>query len=336
MVFSLIVCTFQRPSALNRLLEALENQTCYPDDIIIVDGSTDRRTQQKIQDSSFRNLRYFRVKKSTRGLTRQRNFGVSKVSSRSEVVFFLDDDTVPAAVYFEEVLKVYEKFPDAIGVSGYIINEVHWKAPSDEYNKVKGDFEFEGWIRREGSRFGLRRKFGLEPDAPPGWMPKFSHGYSISFLPPSGKIYEVELLMGGIASYRKMLFNVEKFSGYFNGYGLYEDAEFSLRASRHGSLFVNTAAEIEHYHAAEGRPKMWKYGKMVMRNGWYVWRIKNPHPSLKDIVKWHSISLLLTIIRLANSVSSQEKQKALPEAAGRFYGWLSLFLKRPTAGKLKS
>jgi hypothetical protein len=39
------------------------------------------------------------------------------------------------------------------------------------------------------------------------------------FLPPSGKIYEVELLMGNVSSYRKEVFEKQQFSNYFEGYG---------------------------------------------------------------------------------------------------------------------
>src|SRR5690606_38503325 len=138
------------------------------------------------------------------------------------------------------------------------------------------------------------------PNVPPGIMPDFSHGYSAGFLPPTGKVYEVEMLMGGIASYKRAVFESIGFSTYFEGYGLYEDADFSLRASRLGKLFVNTAAEVEHYHDEAGRPNKFRYGKMVVRNGWYVWRVKFPRPSLKSVLKWYATSFLLTLVRLGN------------------------------------
>src|SRR5690606_33459032 len=117
----------------------------------------------------------------------------------------------------------------ALGVSGYIINEVDWRKVPLGYQPVNDEFFYDGWIRQIGSRFRLRKLFKLEPNVPPGFMPEFSHGYSTAFLPPSGKVYEVEMLMGGIASYKKEIFNIIKFSTFFDGYGLYEDADFSLR-----------------------------------------------------------------------------------------------------------
>jgi hypothetical protein len=46
-----------------------------------------------------------------------------------------------------------------------------------------------------------------------------------------------------------------------------------------GKLYLNTAAQLDHYHDA-GRPNQYQYGRMVVRNGWYVWRTKNPIPHL--------------------------------------------------------
>ena len=329
MQFSLIICTYQRPEALLTLLESVQHQSRYPDQILVIDGSRDDRIRALLQENIFLHLEYFQVKEKDRGLTRQRNFGVSQVKNETEVIFFLDDDTILEPGYFEEVLKTYSEFPDAVGVSGYITNETEWKKVPDDYKPAKGKFEYDGWVRTEGSRFSLRRKFGLAPDVPPGFMPDFSHGYSTGFLPPSGKTYQVEMLMGGIASYKKEIFNKINFSSYFEGYGLYEDADFSLRASQHGKLFVNTAAKIEHHHASEGRPNMFRYGKMVVRNGWYVWRVKNPGPSVKAKLKWHSTSFLLTLIRIGNGITGNKKEEALWEGSGRIIGWFGLIFNAP-------
>jgi GT2 family glycosyltransferase len=164
-------------------------------------------------------------------------------------------------------------------------------------------------------------------------MPEFFHGRSISFLPASGKTYEVEQLMGGVSSFRKKVFDSLKFSTYFDGYGLYEDADFTLRVAKMGKLYLNTAAKLNHYHAASGRPNQYQYGKMVVRNGWHVWRTKNPKPKFKDQLKCHSITLLLILIRFSNTFTSAKKVEALTEAVGRTVGWFSLLLNAPNIKK---
>ncbi len=327
MEFSLIICTYMRPKAILELLDSVEKQTLYPDEIIIVDGSTDLSTQKNIQNRAYKNLDYYLVEDNNRGLTRQRNYGIDK--SSKEIVCFLDDDIVLTDSYFEELISTYSKYPEAMGVGGYIIEETEWKQLTQNSSKNFSDYEYDGYIRPLGSRNILRKKLGLLSDKPPGIMPEFSNGFSVSFLPPSNKIYRVEYFMGGVSSFKRVLFDTLQFSTYFEGYGLYEDADFCLRASKLGDLYVNTTARLYHYHDASGRPNKYYYGKMVIRNGWYVWRIKYPKPAFFAKLKWHAIAFLLTLVRFTNVITTPKKKEAFTEAMGRAAGWFSLFFNRP-------
>jgi glycosyltransferase involved in cell wall biosynthesis len=328
MKFSLIICTYKRPKPLLQLLQSVKEQRLYPDEILIIDGSDNIDTKDVIKENEFKNLKYFRVEAQNRGLTKQRNFGISKVSDESEVVCFLDDDTVLDQDYFRNVLETYKTFPDALGVGGYITNEVVWEKVTNDYAPKVNEFYFDGWKRQDGSRFILRKRLKLDSDCPPGFSPLFSHGRSIGFLPPTNNVYQVEQLMGGVSSFRKSVFEKFSFSEYFEGYGLYEDADFTLRVAKTGRLYVNTAAKLAHFHNASGRPNQYQYGKMVVRNGWYVWRVKNPKPRLKDRFKWNAITVLLTFIRFTNVITQNNKKEALTEALGRIAGlWSLLFFK---------
>ena len=135
--------------------------------------------------------------------------------------------------------------------------------------------------------------------------------------------------MGGVSSFPLQVLRENKFSEYFEGYGLYEDADFSLRLSKLGNLYVNTAAHLEHHHDASGRPNMFKYGKMVVCNGWYVWRVKYPKPSLKARFKWNATALVLTLIRFSNVITAEDKKGAFKEAAGRVVSWFMLLVNKP-------
>lgn len=329
MKFSLIICTYKRPKPLFKLLQSVKEQSLCPDEILIIDGSPDNQTEKIITQNRFQNLQYFKVEPKDRGLTRQRNFGIQKVTDSVEIVCFLDDDIVLESDYFKELINTYYKFPEALGVGGYIINEAHWKKVEKNYSIGSNEFFYDGWVRQESSRYKLRKKLGLDSNCAPGIVPEFSHGRSIGFLPPSGKIYETELLMGGVSSFRKKVFEQIKFSTYFEGYGLYEDADFCIRLSKLGKLYCNTAAQLNHYHEPSGRPNQYKYGKMVVRNGWYVWRVKNPNPTIKVQLKWHVITLLLTGIRATNVISTTKRKEAFTETFGRIVGWFSLFLNQP-------
>lgn len=316
-----------RPKAIMAVLQSVVEQTTYPNEILIIDGSTNTETESVLTKNTFKNLIYCKVNEANRGLTKQRNIGISKVSEQSEIVCFLDDDVVLEPDYFENLIESYRIYPNALAVGGYITNEVKWEASRKTNDNSK--FYFDGWMRNEPSRFKIRRLFGLQPDASPGFLPTFAHGRSISFLPPSGKTYQVEQLMGGVASYKKEVFSKLSFSTYFEGYGLYEDADFSIRLAKLGLLYINTNAKLAHYHDGSGRPNQYTYGKMVVRNSWYVWRVKYPNPSFKSRFKFHATELLLLTIRATNIITSKEKVKALTETLGRKIGWISLIFNKP-------
>ena len=330
MTFSLIICTYLRPQPLLKLLQSIKSQSLYPDEILIIDGSANNETRDILEQNQFDNLQYFLVASENRGLTRQRNFGISKVGSDIKIVCFLDDDTVLDKDYFENIVDVYQTLPDAIGVGGVSTNDNSWQVNIENKKTNSKYFVLDGYFIKESSRNYFRNLFGLSSKNLPGIMPKFSHGRTFSY-PLNNKVYQVDLLIGMSMSFRKIVFKNINFSEYFEGYGLYEDADFSIRALQFGNNYISTAAKLKHFHDASGRPNQFSYGKMVVRNGWYVWRVKNPNPDFNTKLKWHSITILLTIIRFINTFTTTKKKAAFTEAIGRTVGWWSLIFNKPKA-----
>ncbi|HPF97452.1 MAG TPA: glycosyltransferase family A protein [Mangrovimonas sp.] len=329
MQFTLIVCTYMRSDSLLRLLNSVRIQTLCPDKILIIDGSTNQETQKMIEDQQFKNLEYFLVGEEYRGLTKQRNFGISKISESCDVICFLDDDTELETNYFEEVIGVFNSRPEVVGVGGVATNENRWqkKQVGKAYNS-KNYYELEGYVYPEGLRNKVRNYLGLSSPLPSNCMPEFSHGRTNGY-PLTGKVYEVDLLIGMSMAFRRRVFDSIQFSSYFEGYGLYEDADFSIQASQLGKNVIATSARLGHYHDISGRPNMYKYGKMVLRNGWYVWRVKYPNPSFKAKFKWHAIHFILWFIRILNVITTSKRKEAFFDALGRFVGWCSLFFNKP-------
>ncbi len=344
---TLIICTFRRPREVRRLLASLDDQARPPNAIWVVDGSPDDETEQAVKRFQARVvgdravgdeppcLQYVRVPEEERGLTRQRNYGIAAIGARAphDVVAFLDDDTIPAAGYFAEILACFDRHPEAVGV-GAALDEVAWRRLDDPAGgpnngrAIRGVYEHGSWVRREDIRWRLRRAVGLDSTAPPGHMPPAGHARPLSFLPPDGRDHAVEFVMGGAAAWRHGLLEQVRFSPYFAGYGLYEDLDFSLRAGRVGPLFLTTRARARHDHAPTGRPNRFRYGVMVSRNGWLVWRRRWPRPALRDRAAWWSTSLLLAACRLADA-SRGRPLPALTETAGRVCGLVSLLVRPP-------
>ena len=329
MTFSLVICTYMRSKPLLKLLNSVKIQTLYPDEILIIDGSTDKKTEKIFKINKFNNLKYYKVDDANRGLTKQRNYGVNLVGDSMAVVCFLDDDTELEVDYFEQVINTFKLKDQVVGVGGISVNENKWFKPEDvsKLNKNKY-YTLNGFAVKEGLRNVVRNYLGLQSHLLPGIMPDFSHGRTNGY-PLDNKIHEVDLLIGMSFSFRKSVFNYIKFSTYFEGYGLYEDADFSLRALKYGKNIINTAAKLNHYHDYSGRPNKYKYGKMVVRNGWYVWRVKFPTPSIKARLKWNSTSFLLTLIRFSNVINTSNRIEALTEGLGRVVGWFSLIFNKP-------
>ncbi len=318
-----------RPLSLLRLLNSLEKQVKKPIEVIIVDGSKNLATKSALEKENFNfSIQYFLVDNYNRGLTKQRNYGVNKVREQIDFVSFLDDDIVLEPNYFYEIEKTFQENEHAIGVGGIDLEENNYfKNDSNTYFSKFNFYELDGWVVKEPLRYKVRKIFGLMTNLQPDIIPDYSHGRS--GFPPNGKTYEVEHFMGGIATYKKELFRNLSFSSYFEGYGLYEDFDFCVRALPYGKLYVNTNAKVWHYHEPSGRPNQFKYGKMVIRNGWYVWKLKFPNNTFLACIKWHVTTLLLAKIRLLNFITGPNRFGAITEYLGRIFGWFSIWLNPP-------
>lgn len=327
--FSLIICTYNRPISLHRLLDSVSRQTRKFDEVIIVDASEGGFQQQLMTVmAEFTFVKYHMVNAYNKGLTRQRNIGVQLINNRSTHVTFLDDDLVLEPDFLAYLETSLLEQPDSIGVSGLdMIENRYFKAENGlDYGQLRF-YRLGDWVIKEPLRYILRKIFGLMSNYPPEIIPPYGHGRN--GYPPDGKIYPVDHIMGGIATYQAWILKHISFSERFTGYGLYEDFDFSVRASVFGKLYVNTNARVHHYHDPSGRPNYLRYGRMVVRNGWYVWRVKHPIPGFKNVVKWHAITLLLAFVLLISAFTTFKFKRFLLEFFGRLYGWVSLFFISP-------
>jgi len=331
MNFALIICTYKRAKSLNRLLDSVTKQSLYPNEILVIDGSPDDDTKEMLQRNLYKNLKYHKVKPEQLGLTKQRNVGLNLCDKTIEVVCFLDDDTVLKHQYFENLIFIFENNVDITGIGGVSINENRW-VKNNHIQKKSNYLYCDGYKVKLSVRNRIRKVFGLLSNLPSGRMPKFSHGNTQSY-PLTGKFYEVDLIIGMSMSFRSSVAFNQNFSNFFEGYGLYEDADYSIRALKYGKNVIATNVQLEHHHHPSGRPNRFNYGKMVVTNGWYVWRLRWPQPGFKNILKWHTTCLLLTLLRFLNTFTTSNKKEAFTESIGRFTAWLLLWVKTPKIEK---
>lgn len=310
---AVVVCTLDRPAAVGRLLEALAAQERPADEVLVVDASSGSATAEVVEAAGCGrpgDPRHRAVAPEDRGLTRQRNVGLAATSG--ELVVFLDDDTVPDPDYLAELEACFARHPDAVGVGGTIV-EAGWR-PARPGRPEPGWYRQGGWERPEGARWRLRRALGLAGRLPPGWMPPSGHGRPVAFLPPDGEDHRVEFVMGGASAWRRSVFDRHRFDPAFEGYGLYEDLDLCTTVGVDGPLYVAGAARLRHLHAPEGRPDHRRYGRMVVENGWYVWRHRWPQPGPADRVRWWATTAVLAACRAAGGPGGRA------EARGRLAG----------------
>jgi len=89
---SALIPTRNRPDEVQPLLHNLSEREYSPFEFIVVEASDDRKTEDIVREFGFEGtglkIRYFRA--PDRGLTKQRNFGISR--STGQGILMLDDD----------------------------------------------------------------------------------------------------------------------------------------------------------------------------------------------------------------------------------------------------
>jgi GT2 family glycosyltransferase len=232
--FSFVICTYKRASSLKRFLNSLEIQDRKPDRLVIVDASPDPETEQMIKEHPAverlaQDLIYFRVRGALQGLTRQRNFGLSRV--HTDLVGFFDDDVILSPGCIRELEKTHRSLGnEVVGVGAFISNG----------------------MKRPNTIWKLRLRLRMVGSLEPGKY--FSSGISTpwGFLPNTDKIVDVDCLPGCAMTWKTSVVHQVGFHSGFDGYALGEDLDFSLRARLKGKLVVAGAARLQ-MSAAAGR-----------------------------------------------------------------------------------
>ncbi len=169
------------------------------------------------------------------GLTAARNHGVSRV--KGDVVLFFDDDVVLQSDCVAAIAELFAQRPDVVGAQCSIHN------PWDD----------EPFSLHDASRL------------------VFEHGF-FDARPKRDRWGTTPRLIDGLASsYRRSLFDHERFDESLPGYGLAEDWDFTKRASRHGKLAVAEKARVEHKHSSANRPDVAAYMRMRRTNILYLY-----------------------------------------------------------------
>jgi cellulose synthase/poly-beta-1,6-N-acetylglucosamine synthase-like glycosyltransferase len=139
-----VVCTIERPAALDRCLEALHRQTRPPDEVLVVDNTPgDALTRELAERWEARYLTEPR-----RGLSRARNRGA--LAAGSAVVAFTDDDAVPEAGWVQGLAG--EFVDERLGAAAGRVLPLELRTEAQRLFDAAG-----GVTRNAGRRLGVDR-----------------------------------------------------------------------------------------------------------------------------------------------------------------------------------
>ncbi len=273
---SLIIPTYRRPTEVVALLYALLALPDSPGEVVVVDGSPDRRTEAALQPLRAQPLPFDLVYvASPSGLTRQRNVGIDV--SRGTFVFFLDDDCVPYPGYFRAVRQVFlqDKAAKIGAVTGFVTNEA---------------------TARPSVRWRLRRAFGLAPRVEPGMYDPSGTSVPRRLATPFEGVRGVDILAGCTMGFRRSVLERHRFSEFFAGYSQGEDLEISLRVRRQWQIVWCADARVHHDQSRSGRPDAARKGYMEVRNRCFIRGQYSAEASPQDDLRfWLDMGFLIMI-----------------------------------------
>lgn len=296
MQVSIIIPTYNRANDLCECLDSLIIQTTLPKEIIIVDDSNNDEINNLIQHRknefigkriSLIYIKNHRDKSSAIS----RNIGTD--NSTGDVILFLDGDVILDSEYITETLKVYNKYPNVLGLQGYIIDETK----ETFYQKVSNIINTIFYL----SHFENNRCRVLPSTY--GTYPK---------LTGKEKLIQCEWLSGTNCSYRGVILDDFKFDEKLRRYSYNEDTDLSFRIFQKypDSLLMTAHAKLMHKESKEGRhPRKVLIYMSVIYLVYFFYKNIEPDFKNKLIFIWSMIGK--TIIEILHLIMSPSKSRII-------------------------
>lgn len=236
----LVICTRNRADDTRQCLISVAGQSALPDRVLVVDSSDTDATRRVTE--AFRGRSGFAVEfvEAPPGLTMQRNVALDCLDESTDVVHFVDDDTILDPGYLHEILAAFETHPEAAGVGGRISN-LPEHAPR--------------WYRRafllDSRREGVLLPSGVNVLSFTGERPR-----------------RVDWFSGCAMSYRCRSIAGMRFDESRTGGGMGEDVDFSARVAARAQLVWTPRAAVEHRLSSVNREDPGMVLRRMIRHRW--------------------------------------------------------------------
>lgn len=253
MTFSVIVVTLNRPQELHRCLECLAAQKPRPEQVIVVDASSDDTSRRIVEN--FEGVLYLRNDSGFGHMTRSRNIGLHRATG--EVIAFLDDDAFAHDGWSENLLATYRDdvaksesdcltSADKVAVLKSTIGAVGGRALNNQPNESQEGVNSIGKLQPDGRLSGF---FAADP----------------------GQVIEVDHIVGCNMSFRRDV--LAKLGGFREDYAghssMCEESDMCLRVRQIGyHILFNPRAVVDHLGAPQMQGKRfdWRYNYYSQRN----------------------------------------------------------------------
>ena len=277
-----IIATRNRPDDLVRTVESLLDQTVLPAELCIVDSSVETPTRSQIEklcsDAALA-LDYHHP--APEGLTIQRNVGIDR--THGDPVFFIDDDVALAPDCHEAILEEYDKWGPELG--GIRATPVRPARPSK-------------------ATIAYRKLFGIG-----GWWPESSGrirgGFYAEGVSESSGVRRIEYFNGWFMSFRREVFEHERFDEVLSGYAYKEDIDFSYRVSRRYTLLQTPRARCDHLKSGAARMSSHQLQRMNLANQFYLHRKLMPQTARNRAALWWAL-IGLFIINIGKAAQTRD------------------------------
>lgn len=243
---SAVVVTYRRPHDLKRCLDILLQQTLPLLELIVVDNGAEYGDEARhVCETVAGNIPVHYIVSPSNCLPAARNLGVNHC--QGDYVALIDDDVRIATDYLATVCRVFDQYPDAVGVQGYI-------DPG----------------QRPRLREFLQRAFGLYHMEPNRCrvLPSISTTYPA----PLTRIVPCEWISGSNQVYRREVLEEVLWDEQLLKYADGEDLDHSYRVHRRypGRLFITPETRVVHEEAGTGRTIGYELIGMREVYGWYL------------------------------------------------------------------
>jgi len=272
MVYNLtsVIPTKNRPDDLIKAVTSILAQTRLPDELIIVDQSTNNESHTLVNvlmsEESRIKLVYI-LNPCISGLVEAKK--VASDLACGDIVCFLEDDVILEFDYIEQIEQGFADQPEMVGCCGIITNPPHQSAVYETFFHL-----FHRGIFMD-SRVGLYGRFRGR----------------------GNKLIASEMLSGGLSAWRRDVFIVVPFD-LDNGFHMLEDIDFSTRAARYfgALLYINPNARLEHHCSPLNREVLGPRQRRKLTECIVYYKKRRGWPGAPFALAWLLLGMLLEAV----------------------------------------